>query len=330
MKKYQAKSPCCGVKVNRFGLRRRQCFVCKKTWRIRKKKTGRKRKIIKKNLVIEFLEHAIPTQRFLAKKRRLSNSTIQRDMTLSLNRFLKVTPWPTVPNQEEMIAVADAMVVYKKEQWHTWYFILVRPVIGGEAVILPPFHRVGTEVAKGWQEAFAKLPEGLLGSIKALVCDGHSGLVYETKFRNWPIQRCHFHLIARIQSRRSKWKSSQHFEEGKRIYDLVKTILTTKSEKTLTKNVSIIEEIGWSMESKGLRAVLLGFVNSAEDFRTYLRLPKLHLPTTSNTAESLIGYIQSVSKRAKGFRTLVSMNNWICAAIKHKKKIICNGFYQPS
>lgn len=37
-----AKSPCCGALVRRFGKRRRQCTHCKRTWRVRKKKRGRK------------------------------------------------------------------------------------------------------------------------------------------------------------------------------------------------------------------------------------------------------------------------------------------------
>jgi len=36
-----AKSLCCGAQVRRFGRRRRQCTLCKRTWRIRQKKRGR-------------------------------------------------------------------------------------------------------------------------------------------------------------------------------------------------------------------------------------------------------------------------------------------------
>ena len=330
MKKYQVNSPCCLAKVSRFGSRRRQCVLCKKTWRIRRKKTGRKRKVINKELVIEFLEHSIPIQKALALKKGVSRSTIQRDISLSLDYFLKQTPWPIVSIKGDLIVVADAMVVYKHKQWHTWYFILVRLITDNEAIIMPPYHRVGTEVVKGWHEAFCQLPETLLTRTQALVCDGHAGLVFEGKLRHWLIQRCHFHLIARIQSRRSKWKSSQHFEEGKRIYGLVKIILTTKNRSDLVKKLSIVKNIGQNIKSKHLKTVLLGFVRHVEDFRTFLNHPNLHLPTTNNTAESLIGYIQSVSKRAKGFRTITSMNKWIYATIKYKKKIVCNGFHQPS
>src|SRR5512145_827961 len=42
MHSWHAKSPCCRAKIYHFGSRRRQCSHCKRTWRIRNKRRGRK------------------------------------------------------------------------------------------------------------------------------------------------------------------------------------------------------------------------------------------------------------------------------------------------
>ncbi|MFC1615157.1 hypothetical protein ACFL22_01230, partial [Patescibacteria group bacterium] len=57
MKKIQTNSLCCGVKIHNYGERRRQCSKCKKTWRIYKKKTGRKKIRVTTNIVEDVLVH---------------------------------------------------------------------------------------------------------------------------------------------------------------------------------------------------------------------------------------------------------------------------------
>ena len=42
MHSWHANSRCCRAKIYHFGSRRRQCSQCKRTWRIRKKRRGRK------------------------------------------------------------------------------------------------------------------------------------------------------------------------------------------------------------------------------------------------------------------------------------------------
>lgn len=330
MSKKHAKSPCCGDKIIRFGGKRRQCVDCRKTWRIRKSTRGKKRKRLSKNSVVSFLNHTIPTLRALALLRHKSTSAMERRMSLALNKFLADTPWPVIPEEKDLIVIADAMVVYLEKKWHTWHFLLVRPTDGNEAIILPPYHQPGTETGKSWREAFASAPKDILSRVRAIICDGHRGLVSEAKWKGWILQRCHFHLIARVQGRRSKWKSGRRYQEGKLIYGLVKTALTTANQKVLGKTISTLEEMGWRESSPELKKVLLGFVNNHKDFRAYLLYPELKLPTTSNTAESLIGCVQALMHRARGFRTIVSAEKWISAVIKNKQKIKCNGFRQPN
>jgi len=137
------------------------------------------------------------------------------------------------------------------------------------------------------------------------------------------LQRCHFHFIARIQSRRSKWKTGRHQSEGQKIYELASRILTEPDESVLTPLIDELEEYSWTTKSRDLRRCLSGFVNHCQDFRSYLKHPELFLPTTSNSAEAVIGLIENVCRRARGFTSVKTTDEWIVSVLKTRKTIKC-------
>jgi len=274
---------------------------------------------------VRYLEHQTPSLCGLAKRHDLSEAIFKYRLKKSRQKFVSKTPWPILPQSQPLIAIADAMVQYTKKGWHTFYFVLLRPVRGDRAIITKPCIKKGTETYLGWSEALDQLPEKVRLSIVALVCDGHNGLVNCAHRYGWLIQRCHFHLIARLQSRRSKWRTGRHQKEGKKIYRLVNRVLTTKKEKAILKAINELEEIGWLSSSPEISKTLSGFVKHYEDYRTYLKYPELNLPRTSNTAESFIGCIQKLCQRARGFASFDSLKRWIEALIRYKKFIGCNG-----
>lgn len=265
---------------------------------------------------------ALPTR---APRSGVPHTRNERQYRLSRSRTLcaGALPWPSVPQEGPLIAIGDALVKYIEHEWRTWYFILVRRAEDDAAVILPPYHRKGTETVAGWRAAFDQVHKAVLSRIQALVCDGHNGLTLEARWRGWILQRCHFHLIARIQSRRSRWRASRHAEEGERIYDLVKQVLTLKEQSRVLPLINELEEIAWHMPSRDLKSTLKGFVNHYEEFRAYLRHPRLRLPTTNNTAETLIGLVEEVSRRARGFQRISTFDEWISCVIKTRKTIRC-------
>ncbi|MBI2591713.1 MAG: transposase [Candidatus Brennerbacteria bacterium] len=249
---------------------------------------------------------------------------------MSREALRKSLPWPTTPKSGPLILVADAFVQYIEHSWHTWYCFLVRAVDGEDAVILSPICRKGTEVAQGWQESFSTLSDSILERTVALVCDGHNGLILEARRRHWLIQRCHFHLIARLQSKRSRWRRGFHQKEGKLIYQLVMQIIETCSDRTIKKSLEQLMDIGRVTTSKDVRRVISGVMTNWSDYRTYQRYPELNLPITSNTAESFIGLVRNLLHRARGFRTVRSMSCWIEALVKTQKTIKCRGKNQPN
>lgn len=325
MDKKHAKSPCCRGKIIYFGNRRRQCVVCKKTWRIRIKKRGRKCKRASAAFADKYIRHEIPSLYAIA-KRCGGEGRLKARLRRSLDKFVAATLWPVLPTANPLIVVADSMRHTIGGKVYSTYFILVRPINSSEALITPPFIKTGTESWSGWQEAFAKLPEPVMASICAIVADRHIGLKSIAKKRGWLFQGCHFHALARLMGRRSRSRWSRHRETGKRIYEITINILRNPDEE-IVQNYYIPQliEIGKTMSSPKARSITSGFTKEFSCYRTHLYHPELHLPTTSNSVESLNSSFRDLCRRTRGFRTLPSFTKWLYAFLKQKQKIKCNG-----
>jgi hypothetical protein len=328
MIKKHEKSACCGLKIIKFGNKRKQCTGCKKTWRVWKKKVGRKKKRVSVKLVESFFKHEISSMSFVSRKKNKSESFVQKEMLKSRDLFVEKTSWQKVPDGD-LLLIADAVVEMVEDKWRTIYLILARSIKDSQAVILPPLIVSSVENPSGWHQAFESVPPAILECVKAVVCDGHRGILYEAKDRKWIIQRCHFHLIARIQSRRSRYILSRNKEESKKIFSHVGVVLKSTDQKQVQKSLNILEEIGWTSKSKEIGTTLNGFATNYENFRSYIDYPELNLPITSNTAESLASTIADLKRRMRGFPTMNSFEKWIIALLKFRQNIRCNK-YQPS
>jgi hypothetical protein len=328
MRKKHKKSVCCGLRIIKFGSKRRQCVGCKKTWRIWKKKVGRKKKRISTELVKSFFRHEISSMSFISRKKSMSESFVQKEMIKSRDLFVKKTSWQEVPDGD-LLLIADAVVEMVENKWRTIYLILARSIKDSQAIILPPFIISFVETPFGWHQAFENVPPAILGRVRAVVCDGHRGILYEARDRNWIVQRCHFHLIARIQSRRSRYALSRNKEESKKIFNHVGVVLKSTEQKEIQKSLNILEEIGWISKSREIRTTLNGFATNYKNFRSYIDYPELNLPITSNTAESLASTIADLKRRMRGFPTMNSFEKWIIALLKFRQNIKCNK-YQPN
>lgn len=302
-------------------------MVCRGTWRIRRRKRGRKKKRTTKELVRKYLNHEIPTIYALSRTRKgKSEDQRQRALRRSLKKFVDSTPWLPLPCGEPVISVADAMMITINKKLYTFYFILIRRILDTKAYIVAPYIAERKESYEGWQEAFVKLPRAVSASMCALVCDGHRGLTCTAKRKSWIIQRCNFHAIAKIQGRRSRWARSRHRKMGEDLYQLTNDVLTNPSEEAALDSVRKLWEISRQTSSKQLRTYLSGFTRYYWEYRAYLQYPELHLPRTSNAVESIIGSIRRLCNRAHGFRTINSLTLWVHALLKNKKFATCNGY----
>src|SRR3989344_646331 len=314
----------CGGILVKWGGRRRRCVHCRCTVTRWPRRRGRKRKRTSAMIARRYLRGESAVSAAIACKRLRSADGVERAVRRSREQFFAHTPWPLVPDAVPLIAVADALMVRTEKRVCVIYLILVRPVAADRAVIMPPFIQDGKESWQGWQDAFAALPHDIRHRIAALVCDGHRGLYSVALRHRWRIQFCIFHMIAKIQGRRSQSAYGRHQEEGTRIMTRVRTILMSARNEEVVTALKELDACRMSTHSPQLRRYLSAFIRRHHLWRTYLEYPELRLPRTSNTAESLVRIIRKMLSRAHGFRTRSSLTRWIDALIKERKSMMCN------
>lgn len=322
MKQIHEKSPCCKGFVWRFGERRRRCSICKKTWRVWLKKLGRKRSRLDMNSLFKYFKG-------IQINTRLEKKTHSAHLRSLLNKFNQNTPWPSVPNGQ-LIVIADGLIQFFGKEKYTIYFILVRSTTDSKAFILPPYMRKGGEINQGWRKAFAQIPYEVFVRIKALVCDGHGGLIYLAKANNWVLQRCQYHLLARVAHYASFGVLGKSNGLGIRVKNLMEVVLYQEHPLAVSLSIEALKKIKMTMTSRSFKTVVSGFISNYEDYRSYLNFPKYNLPTTSNTAESLNALLRNLQYRARGFRTPNSLMFWIIGFCKYKKSVTCNPKITPN
>lgn len=328
MNTQHTKSSCCNAKVNRFGQRRRLCIACRRTWRIRQKKRGRKALRAGEDLVLRFFQKRLPPLRVVAKARGCGKDTVQLRVKKSLAVYLKKhgNDWlALLVSPSPLIAVADAIWYRVQGQRYTIYVILLRPIKSDQAVICPPVIVKGHESIPGWREALEALPKSLEKRIVALVSDGVGSLLSLVKARPWVIQRCHFHLISAVQNYLTTGPRSRNRQYAFRVMHLVQEILTCADQGKLQTLTRALAKIRTESRSRGLRRVLGGLLRDLADYHAYLNFPELHLPATSNTAESFIQCLRDLMYRCRGFRSLESLQTWLKGLAAFKSTMQCNG-----
>lgn len=330
MKKLHTKSPCCRGDIRKFGKRRRQCTRCGNTWRIRKKKRGRKSKRADDRFAFKYITRAYPSLQQIAKRRGVGRELIRRKLARGLAAYVRKDSWPIPLGTSPLILIADAL-------WHiidgepcTVYIRLVRPRDDAEAHILEPLVIPGIESMTGWEIALEEIPEHLKKRIVALVCDGEPHLVYLGKQHGWILQRCHFHLLASIKNYVSGGPLSRNRAFGRAVLSVVHTILTTPNDTERYQKLEELRVLRRNARNPKLRSRLSGFMKNVEDYISYLHYPDLKLPATTNAAESLNQCIRDMLYRTRGLRSVQSFSLWVRALCLSKKKIKCLPKSQPN
>lgn len=278
-----------------------------------------------------YLRHENGSLRQQAAKKHITPAGFQKRMKTTLYAFNKKTSWATIPDGH-LIVIADAMIEYINGVGHTVYFILLRGINDTKAIIAPFSVRINEgEGLTGWRWAFAQLPADICERIQVVVCDGINALGIIAYESGWILQRCHFHLLARLAHNCSQRRFGKDPVMGKRIQRLAQVVLTHHDELLIQKRIEELRLIRENTTSRSFRTVLSGFIKHYKHYRSYLNFPQYHIPTTSNSAEFLIGQIRDLQYRARGFRTLKSLSVWMEAYCKLIQSVTCNGsIHAPS
>jgi len=330
MKKIHTKSSCCKAKVYNFGRRRFQCSLCKKTWRNRQKKRGRKKIRVTTNIVKDVLLRG----ETLAQRSRRGNLT-ERQYLLRYHRALdKINnkKWfPEIPDGK-LILIVDGLWTMSNKKRYVIYLMALRSVSQSLAYLVPPIILSGSEIRKKWEIAIETIPPSVKQRIVALVCDGISGLPNIANNHDWVVQRCNFHFIKVMKRFRGKSNSHiQHKELREDMYQTIRKAMIVSYGKEYDDILKHLENLINDINCpKWVRVHGNEFMRHREAFRSYLRYPKYNLPFTTSSMENLCGSVRNLLRRSRGFKNEKSLSKWITEFIRLKETITCNGKSQPN
>ena len=326
METLHAKSPCCRGRIYRFGKRRRQCSKCSRTWRIRRKRRGPKRKRISATIIPRIVREGV-TVTSIARRRHCSATAIQDHVQRAMEQLLRSSNRSEIPEGPLILIIDGMWLRFRGSGWHIMYLMALRAIDDNVAYFVDPVSLPGKETSVGWHEAMATLPQSVRQRIVALVSDGLRGVKPLAQANGWIFQRCHFHLFAKFQQKHIL-----------RIYRVASRqvrddILATLEEAVRTTSENRLRELQNTLRKLSdhpacpwyLRMQVREFLRYLDDFRTYLRYPRLHLPTTTNTVETMIRLLRRLVRQSHGFRTPASAYRWITTFIRLKRTIACNG-----
>lgn len=165
-----AKSPCCDAPVRRFGKRRKQCIHCKRTWRVRKKKRGRKRtrhiEALLKRILID--GHTLSHEKH--NFHGLKVVSIAARFARALRAHVATSP-PSFPKGPYALIVDGAYFKFKRKEW-VLYLMALKPTHSRRMYFLDPVLKPGREKIEVWHEVVDTIPQSTREQMKALVSDG--------------------------------------------------------------------------------------------------------------------------------------------------------------
>jgi|SRR3989339_136196 len=310
------KSPCCQAKIYKFGGKRKQCSLCKKTWSVRKKKRGRKAKRINPDLLNKVLGKGWKVAHLADRKGSVSQSAFSQRLKKAMSAKTRTNKYPI----GWLILIADALwFELDGERWTT-YLLAVRSTTGGLAYFLDPVLLTGRETGNGWAKALSSMPSEIENRILAIVSDGFRGLCQLAKQKTWVSQRCHFHLLAQFKVQLGFWKKLPDHPIRKEIYAMVFKLLRTK-EHEIEYSENLYELLISNHCPQRYRAVGLEFLRRLPEFRAYLKYPDLHLPPTTGCLES---FNKIIRDRCKYVRTPEALRLRVISLTRIRTSITCN------
>lgn len=325
----QVKSPCCLASVRRYGGRRRQCTHCHTTWRIRIKKRGRPTIRASIHLAQGLLETGA-TIKQRAHMSGITERTYQRRIQRSLTHLHIQNLYDQVPPHKDLILLIDGIWTCTEKQRAVVYLAAVKPLNESVAYLLPPRVYLGTETAPKWRQVIQTLPEDIQDHIRALVCDGITGMTSYAHNRGWVVQRCQFHFIKSIERfKGGKNRFVQEKELRYELYLLMRKALVIPQRQEATLFQKIKERAALESCPKWVRKHAEELMRARNEFRAHLNHSELKLPRTTGCMESTCAIVRTRLRQAHGFKTLNSLRLWVTELICIKKTVTCNS-YQPN
>ena len=325
MNSSHAKSPCCGVKIYRFGSRRRQCSHCKRTWSIRRKKRGRKRWRASPGFLNAVLLQG-RTLKSLAPRTGLTPQALSHRFRRAMHQLVSRPRALRVPAGPLVLLIDGLYFRFNRRPW-VLYLMGLKPCHQNHALFLDPLLFPGREEIGCWSQTISTLPVGVHKRIRALVSDQIRGITSLAVHKGWVLQLCHFHLISQLQGNRGRRKRKVADRTMREVcYQLTRQALELpdgpKLQRVLERLKKLVRQPGGATRT---RMVVREFLRRTDQFRAYRKYPHLELPTTTGTVEAMGRIVRDLMRQTRSIRSPHALQMWATALIRQRPKVTCNG-----
>src|SRR5262245_5072408 len=174
MNSLHAKSFCCRARIHRFGSRRRQCSHCKRTWRIRRKKRGRKRWRASSRFVDAVLLEG-RTLKSLAPRTQLTPQALSHRFRHALRRIVSQDRALRVPAGPLVLLIDGLYFRFHRRPW-VLYLMALKACHRNYALFLDPLLFPGREDLDRWLKTVDTVPMRVQKRVGAVVSDQIRGI----------------------------------------------------------------------------------------------------------------------------------------------------------
>ncbi len=177
----------------------------------------------------------------------------------------------------------------------------------------------GRENHDDWSQIVDSIPARVKNRTVAMVSDGFRGSSRIAKSHKWILQRCHFHLFSQLQVNRGRWKKLPNLKLREQICETMRKIMATKMHllKYLNELIGLLNRPNCP---RRLHAIGVELIRHHREFRSYLNFPKLNLPNTTNSVESMNKIIRTGCRHLRTPESLILRSKCL---IRIRKTIAC-------
>jgi len=304
MNSKHAKSPCCGARVRRFGPRRRQCVQCRHTWTIRPKKRGRPAHRTPVSVLHRVLVEGFTLGQRFSKRPGVKLPAYRYRFRQALNRFVARPSPQKIPRGPLVLLVDGLWFEFDGRPW-VLYLTALKPCRANYATFLDPLLLPGKEGASRWQQALAAISPDATRRIQAMVVDNLPGMRRLAQQRRWVLQLCHFHLLLKLRAQR---RGVRYALRGgpvrEEIQQLVRGTLQLPDGQHLSHALKRLTRLSrGDCGTQHIQTTVREFLNQLPYYRAYLSHPRLGLPWTTNSIESMGRLIRELFRSSRPTRS---------------------------
>jgi hypothetical protein len=207
------------------------------------------------------------------------------------------------------------------------YLTALKPCRGNYATFLDPLLFPGKEGASRWQQALAAIPPEVTRRIQAMVVDNLPGMRRLAYQRQWVLQLCHFHLLLKLQAQR---RGVRYTLRGgpvrEEIHQLIRSALELPDGQHLSRTLERLRRLSHGdCGTPRIQTTVREFLNALPFYRAYLTHPRLGLPHTTNSVESMGRLLRELFRSSRAGSNPASVLTWATALIRVRPTVTCNG-----